>query len=325
MKPFLNLLLLILLVLPKELSQASGSNPSPQARHGHRMAYDANTNLTILFGGKAAGNTYLNDTWAWDGQRWKLMSEVGPSPRAWFALAFDADRDVIVLHGGRDSTDTALSDTWTWNGTTWNLVSTRGPEGRDHHAMAYDPTRNHVLMFGGYNNKTRLSWDDTWAWDGQVWRPRVSAQKPGPRDAHELAFVPHLNELIVFGGMNVHDGKTTIWGDTWGWDGAQWHKRSADEEAGRSHFSMDYDGTCGCVLRFGGGDPSRRPVGGTWRFDENRWVVLSAVGPSARVDHAMVYDRSRQRVVLFGGYLPRADGSIFGDTWEWDGKRWERR
>ena len=38
--------------------------------------------------------------------------------------------------------------------------------------------------------------------------------------------------------------------------------------------------------------------------------------------HGMAYDSKRGRVVLFGGYVA---GSPLGDTWEFDGERWERK
>ena len=38
--------------------------------------------------------------------------------------------------------------------------------------------------------------------------------------------------------------------------------------------------------------------------------------------HAMVYDIARERVVLFGGSDP---GFYVDETWEWDGRRWDRR
>jgi hypothetical protein len=289
------------------------------------MAYDAVAKLTILIGGKSAGNAYRNDTWAYDGVSWRPIGEKGPSPRAWTAFAYDSDREAIVLHGGRDSTGTALADTWERRGTGWKLVSTRGPAARDHHAMAYDAARKQILMFGGYNRQTRVSSNNTWGWDGQLWAPLASEQKPGPRDAHGLTFVPSRNEVILFGGMNAHDGETTIWGDTWSWNGQEWYLLSDDRGEGRSHLALVYDEARGCVLRFGGGDPNRTPLGATWRFDKNRWQELSMAGPSARVDHAMVFDIARKKIVRFGGYLPGAEGSIFGDTWEWDGERWEQK
>ena len=47
-----------------------------------------------------------------------------------------------------------------------------------------------------------------------------------------------------------------------------------------------------------------------------------AVKPPARWFHAMAYDAHRQRTVLFGGGMGL---TVFGDTWEWDGERWELR
>jgi hypothetical protein len=39
----------------------------------------------------------------------------------------------------------------------------------------------------------------------------------------------------------------------------------------------------------------------------------------------MVFDSSRKRIVLFGGYRTIDGQSLrLGDTWEWDGNRWQR-
>ena len=51
------------------------------------------------------------------------------------------------------------------------------------------------------------------------------------------------------------------------------------------------------------------------------WILaMEQASPSARYRHTMTYDDARGRVVLFGGY----DGSLRGDTWEWDGSAWVR-
>jgi len=40
----------------------------------------------------------------------------------------------------------------------------------------------------------------------------------------------------------------------------------------------------------------------------------------------VAYDLRRQRLVLFGGYRTSgADRVRLGDTWEWDGSRWEEK
>jgi hypothetical protein len=54
-------------------------------------------------------------------------------------------------------------------------------------------------------------------------------------------------------------------------------------------------------------------------------VCVNAFSPSPRTFPSMAYDDTTRTVVLFGGY-DRRNGSSrrFGDTWEWDGHRWER-
>jgi hypothetical protein len=50
------------------------------------------------------------------------------------------------------------------------------------------------------------------------------------------------------------------------------------------------------------------------------WTQKQDIGPRPRVGHAMVYDPVRSRVILFGG--DPLDGTLHGDTWEWDGDSW---
>ncbi len=50
------------------------------------------------------------------------------------------------------------------------------------------------------------------------------------------------------------------------------------------------------------------------------WQQLSVVDPPACYGHALAYDAARGKVVLFGG--KRSGGSLFADTWEWDGTEW---
>ena len=50
------------------------------------------------------------------------------------------------------------------------------------------------------------------------------------------------------------------------------------------------------------------------------WVQKQDIGPLPRVGHSMAFDAGRKRVVLFGG--DSLAGTLFGDTWEWDGDNW---
>lgn len=59
------------------------------------------------------------------------------------------------------------------------------------------------------------------------------------------------------------------------------------------------------------------------------WVLLDVETlPPARANAGLSYDTDRQRAVLFGGgteYLGGEwyDWEVIGDTWEWDGRRWQ--
>src|SRR4029079_6784762 len=80
------------------------------------------------------------ETWFWDGRRWKLVANSGPSPRDHHAMAYDSDRHRVVMFGGSDADPSGrsafFSDTWEWNAGSWHRVATTGPGQRCHFAMA---------------------------------------------------------------------------------------------------------------------------------------------------------------------------------------------
>lgn len=112
------------------------------------MAYDAIRRRIVLFGGHDGNQTYLGDTWEWDGTYWIPREAEGPSPRLRHAMAFDAGRGVITLFGGK--TNSGDSDqTWEWNGTAWKLLAVQSPAPRSSHAMCFDSVRCSTILFGG--------------------------------------------------------------------------------------------------------------------------------------------------------------------------------
>ncbi len=127
----------------------------PQGRRYHAMAYDAERNVTVLFGG-STGSTVLGDTWEWDGDAWsqRSLSNPNPEPRSNTAMAYDENRRVIILFGGAADSHGGpglyLSDTWEWDGTTWVEREVEGPSPRARHGMAYDVSHERVILFGGF-------------------------------------------------------------------------------------------------------------------------------------------------------------------------------
>lgn len=50
------------------------------------------------------------------------------------------------------------------------------------------------------------------------------------------------------------------------------------------------------------------------------WTQKQDIGPAPRVQHALAFDSAAGRTILFGG--DSLDGTVFGDTWSWDGDNW---
>src|SRR5690606_34754948 len=70
-------------------------NPPPFAgRRNHAVAYDAQRDRLVLFGGRGGTSLLLGDTWEWDGMTWTQVAIGDPAPaaREGHALAYDAVR-----------------------------------------------------------------------------------------------------------------------------------------------------------------------------------------------------------------------------------------
>jgi len=143
-----------------------------------------------------------------------------------------------------------------------------------------------------------------------------------------MAYDVDRREVLLFGGADADH----VCGDTWRWDSTTrtWHFVTAIGPGPRTFSALAYDERNREAILFGGnrvlfgtGKEEDSFLGDTWRFRHHRWTKISAAGPDARAEAAIAYDRQRARIVLFGGYRRVAEGTKrFGDTWEWDGKRW---
>src|SRR5918995_6928836 len=116
----------------------------PGVRNGHAMVFDVRRGVTVTFGGADASRV-RDDTWSWDGKRWRLEPWRGPGPRTFPAMAWDAARGEALLFGGRrvlfgkeTDRDTFLGDTWMLGRDGWRLLEISGPPKRAEAATAYD-------------------------------------------------------------------------------------------------------------------------------------------------------------------------------------------
>ena len=147
------------------------------------------------------------------------------------------------------------------------------------------------------------------------------------RNGHAMAFNDGKGVAMLFGGADERQ----VLGDLWAWDGNAWHCIASDGPRPRTFPSLAYDKSHDQLILFGGNSVlfgSERDTAAflddMWIWDGTHWRPVDTPTPSARAEAAMAYDAARRRVVLFGGYRNEGDERIrLGDTWEWDGRRWE--
>jgi hypothetical protein len=153
-------------------------------------------------------------------------------------------------------------------------------------------------------------------------------ESPGPRNAHAMVFDQRRGRVVLFGGAD-HE---RVRGDTWEYDGTQWRAVADSGPAPRTFAAAAYHSGRASVMVFGGNEvlfgttPSPMTLlADLWEWNGARWTRTSVGGPVARAEAAMAYDSARDRLVLFGGYTITDSGRVrLGDTWEWDGRDWER-
>jgi len=310
----------------------TGLESEPSRRYSHRMAYDAERELVVLFGG-VVGDSTLGDLWEWDGSSWHEYfpgDSVWPAARYGHEMAFDTVRRRVVLHGGNcNNCDTPLTDTWEWSGPElgWSerTPAASYPSPRSFHGVAYDVGRSCTVVFGGLESQW-VTAPITWEWNGARWtKASVTTYNNAYHWGHCMCYDTLRDRTVFYGG---YDASMEDWaqGSTMEWDGTAWHFILS------GGFGCPHGGFCtmayddaqqNCVL-FGGEfwdwEVPEGPASETWTFDGEDWAweADGSDGPQNGFGAAMVYDTARGRSVLFGGE------GVSNETWEWDGTAWEQ-
>ncbi|MGD0523560.1 MAG: hypothetical protein ABSE49_00375 [Polyangiaceae bacterium] len=271
---------------------------------GDASAPPSGTNTEVLlFGG--FDETYLGDTWHFDGVSWS-ESDGGSAPTGRLGASVAPLNGSVVLFGGEDTNLDELADTWVWNGTAWNEAGTSGPPGRSNAGMA--TLGDTVVLFGGEGDGGPIG--DTWGWDGSTWK-QLSAVGPSAREGPAMATLG--NHVVLFGGRDTSFDDLA---DTWTWDGTSWTMQSPTHSPPMREFGVA--ATLGStVVLFGGF--SGPPLADTWTWDGNDWTQLMPTMPPEPRQAAGVATVSGH-VVLFGGW--DGDSTFYDDTWFWDGSQW---
>ena len=91
--------------------------------------------------------------------------------------------------------------------------------------------------------------------------------------------------------------------------------------------AITYDqGTHATVLFGGSGAFIPGPLyNDTWVWRDGWKQLHPATSPPARQTAGIAYDPTTGTVVIFGGWDNTNNGSVFGDTWTWDGVNWTQQ
>jgi hypothetical protein len=191
---------------------------SPPGRVDAAIAYDPVLHMVLLFGGIRPAQTYLGDTWGWNGTTWRELAAAtdGPPPGQ-ASMAWDPANDSMVLMPASSSG----ADTWTWAGSRWI----------DHHqtnpwlptgvlSLAFDPNANRMLAvgFGNVVSPALGAVMQTWTWNGAAWTQLVTVHTPAAYILLGVGWDPISARLQLFA-----EGATTpVPLLRWAWTGTDW-------------------------------------------------------------------------------------------------------
>jgi hypothetical protein len=309
------------------ISLAEAIQPAP--RIAAPMTYDPRQQNTILFGGVGGGTAgFSNETWAWNGSNWIVISPaLVPPARAYTVLADDPAVGRLVMFGGFGSAG-ITNDTWSWNGSSWTQEQpAHAPPARTSPQLAFDGS--HLLLYGGYDGHGNV-FGDTWRWDGQDWTQLMPATSPPPLNGGAMAYDPIHRQLVLFGGstgggvsvvISANVGVPTA--ETWTWDGTNWtQQQPAHSPAAITGHSMVFDASLGGVALFNGGQAAPGPdtLNPKGFFNNELWIwngidwiqVATATVPGPRGFESLAFDAARRALVLYGG---NGAHGVQGDTW----------
>ena len=316
--------------------------PHPTDRERHRLAYDAESDLVILFGGIEGGTVwdpvfredivwtynYESNLWIYSGWDWVNMNPTtSPGTRCGSPLVYDIESDRMVLFSGwPDLHDdgTRYNDTWTYDydTNTWtNMSPPVLPSGRGGHAMAYYEEADVMVMFGGvtgWQSDDEKYMADTWTYDlnTNTWTNMSPTNYPTPRIYASMGYDNESDVIVMFGGfMEDHSAGHETWiynltSNTWT------NATTVSHPEARFFGSLffDYDGNR--VLLGGGGNW----VGYTndlWEYNygANTWTELIPANAPPSFGFALTYDLESELIVSNGGPIDLNEDVFVRETW----------
>jgi len=297
------------------------TNPTP--RLSPRMAFDENSGVGILFGGRgltdpATGLEHATDeTWMWVRNHWvQLFPTDRPPARSAHAMIYDpvgkdGEPRIVVFGGRKEATVTRqkfglLDDTWAWKDGNWiDLAPANAPEARLYAGMAYDRDRSKAILYGGYNytadGKEIQTLFDTWEFDGTDWT-RVAEN--GPAIAKPLLVFDAARHQTLMLGTN-EDGEVAMY--RWNTGTSKWDSVTpAELPPCVNESQLVYQVHNERPFLIGGLCSGSGSADEVYEWDGATWTEVTlfeySATPLREVDSAVAYDTATQQVIRFGGH-----------------------
>jgi hypothetical protein len=313
----------------------------PAARFWHAFASNggttAATSRLYMFAGAGGAQVEwqdLSDLWVYtnagsSGAKWTFISPGSTAPGPRHHGAWSCGGGYCVASGGVPRYD----ETWVFSesSASWTQLNCSRrvacPPRRWAAAMAYDPSHGSHLLFGGEYNGTLA---DTWSFStgAMKWTKHGSGSVPAARYWAAAAFVPLIDNVVLFGGFDVY---ADVFNDMYFWDGSAWVPVAQVVDGTLAavptlmNHSMAWD-PIGNRLVVTGGLKDRNdtpstdtfyvtftPLGAGWRAS---WTRASGIGcqSTAGSSDSTIYPQARMAFdipsgvqVLFGGGQNLAD------------------
>lgn len=202
---------------------------NPAARAYGSLGWDPERRELLLVGG-LVGFTALDDTWSFNGTRWRNVTPVDDDARArrpMARLALDEERGRLALFGDEDY-GAPLGSALEWVGGQWVARAPIDVEGngvplrRQRPIVGHDPMDRRVVLSGGQQPSlffmTSVS-DGTWAWDsGAHSHPSVlfgfdlqAALIPDAADVTRIAVSALVTGNAPDGGVDTSGARLSWW------------------------------------------------------------------------------------------------------------------
>ncbi|MCB9878099.1 MAG: hypothetical protein H6835_10900 [Planctomycetes bacterium] len=224
----------------------AGSAGAPPFVTDPALAWDAQRQRLVLFGGRDFIGQALTATWEFDGVAWSSPSTpTAPPARFGAAFAHDPVLGVLVLAGGEAGGiggQTPLADAWTWDGHSWTAVAGAAtPSGAA--TAAWDAARGELVVCAP---------NGTFRWhSGSFSLAANVAASPPPRRQAAMVYDAARQRIVLHGGT---DALALSLADVWEFDGAGWTQQQPGgvPPPPHSQHAMTYDSLLSVTRVFAG-------------------------------------------------------------------------